>query len=67
MPVFNGYGATEAHYIAIEGVPFHGHISDAAGQPCGSEIGIMNPSRELVPDRRRRRNRGARPGGILRI
>ncbi len=49
VPVLNGYGASEAHYIAIEGVPFNGHNTDAAGRPCGSEIGIMNASRELLP------------------
>src|ERR1700722_17749862 len=48
VPVLNGYGATEAHYIAIEGVPFDRHIPDAAGRPCGSEIAIMSPSQELL-------------------
>ena len=49
VPVLNGYGATEAHYIAIEGVPFNGHIPDAAGRSCGLEIRILNSSKEFLP------------------
>lgn len=49
VPVLNGYGASEAHYIALEALPFRGHVPNAAGRPCGSEIGIMDSSGELLP------------------
>jgi acyl-CoA synthetase (AMP-forming)/AMP-acid ligase II/thioesterase domain-containing protein len=49
VPVLNGYGATEAHYIALESVPHVGHFGDAAGRACGSEIGIMTSSGKLLP------------------
>lgn len=48
VPVLNGYGATEAHYIAIEALPFLGHVPNAAGRSCGLKIGIMSPSGELL-------------------
>lgn len=49
VPVLNGYGATEAHYIAIEALPFEGHIPAAAGRSCGLEIGIVHASGEVLP------------------
>ena len=49
LPVLNGYGATEAHYIAIEALPYHGHIPNAAGRSCGLEIGIMDAAGTLLP------------------
>ncbi len=49
VPVLNGYGATEAHYIAVENLPFHGHVSNAAGTSCGQEIGILNDDGLLLP------------------
>ena len=48
VPVLNGYGATEAHYIAIETFPPIRLVPYAAGRSCGSEIGIMAPSGELL-------------------
>lgn len=48
VPVLNGYGATEAHYIAIEAFPPIHLVPNAAGRSCGSEIGIMAPSGELL-------------------
>ena len=48
VPVLNGYGATEAHYIAIEAFPPIHLEPDAAGRSCGSEIGIMAASGELL-------------------
>jgi acyl-CoA synthetase (AMP-forming)/AMP-acid ligase II len=48
VPVLNGYGATEAHYIAIEAFPPIHFVPDAAGRSCGSEIGIVNSSGEII-------------------
>ena len=48
VPVLNGYGATEAHYIAIEAFPPIHLVPNAAGRSCGSEIGIMAASGELL-------------------
>lgn len=49
VPCLNGYGATEAHYIAIEQIPFEGHIPGAAGRSCGLEIGILGGDGLLLP------------------
>lgn len=48
VPVLNAYGSTEAHHIAIETLPFHGHVHGSAGRSCGLDIGIIDTSGELL-------------------
>jgi acyl-CoA synthetase (AMP-forming)/AMP-acid ligase II/thioesterase domain-containing protein len=48
VPVLNGYGATEAHYIATQPIPPNDLPPQSAGRSCISKIGILSPAGDFL-------------------